>query len=55
MDFLLQVCDDRIQHAVPAELRARVQKAAEKKKMNESMYIKLALINQTEKDLNEAI
>ncbi len=52
MNFLLQRNDDRINAAIPAEMRKLVQEIAQKLNMNESAYIKLALQNQLNKDLN---
>lgn len=51
MNFLLQKNDDRINAAVPAEMRRLVQEIATRMNMNESAYIKLAIQNQLERDL----
>lgn len=51
MNFLLQKNDDRINAAVPALMRKLVQETAHKLNMNESAYIKRALQNQLESDL----
>ena len=51
MNFLLQKNDDRINAAVPAEMRRLVQEIASSMNMNESAYIKLAIQNQLERDL----
>lgn len=55
MNFLLQRNDDRINAAIPAEMRKLVQEIAQKLNMNESAYIKLALQNQLNKDLAETL
>jgi hypothetical protein len=54
MNFLAIKNDDKINAAIPKELRKQIQIMAAKKNMNESVYIKVALINQVQKDLNEA-
>ena len=54
MNFLLQRNDDRIKAAIPAEMRKMVQETAQKLNMNESAYIKLAIQNQLNNDLNKA-
>lgn len=53
MIFLAQINDDRINATIPKELRNLARKIAAKNKMSESNYIKIAVINQVEKDLNE--
>ena len=53
MIFLAQINDDRINATVPKELRNLARKIAAKNKMSESNYIKIAMINQVEKDLRE--
>ncbi len=54
MILLAQRNSEKINAFVPKELRDRVKEMAAKKNMNESMYIKIALINQLEKDLSES-
>ena len=55
MNFLTIKNDEKINAAVPKELRKQIQKMAAKKKMNESVYIKIAMINQIERDLRELL
>jgi hypothetical protein len=51
MNFLIQRNDDRINAAIPAEMRRLVKETAQRMNMSESAYIKLALQNQLERDL----
>lgn len=54
MNFLLMTNDDRINAAVPKQMRNLMTEIRKKKGMNESVYIKVALQNQIERDLAEA-
>ncbi len=50
MNFFLQKNDDRINAAVPKEMRMQLKKVSAKMKMSESSYIKMALAERLEKD-----
>jgi hypothetical protein len=51
MNFLMQKNDDRINAAVPAEMRRLLREIATRMNMNESAYIKIALQNQLNNDM----
>ena len=53
MNFLMQRNDDRINAAIPAAMRRLIKEVSLKMNMSESSYIKLALQNQLNKDLEE--
>jgi predicted DNA binding CopG/RHH family protein len=53
MNFLIQRNDDRINAAIPSEMRKLIKEVSSRKNMNESNYIKLALQNQLINDLAE--
>lgn len=55
MNFLIQKNDDRINAAIPTEMRRLIKKMCDQKKVNESVYIKMALQNQLERDLAETV
>ncbi|WP_372775618.1 hypothetical protein [Mangrovibacterium sp.] len=52
MNFLMQRNDDRINAAIPTEMRRVIKEVSTKMNMSESSYIKLALQNQLNKDLS---
>lgn len=52
MNFLGQLNDGKINAAVPQAMRDCIQRQAKKRNMTESGYIKLALQNQLDRDLN---
>lgn len=53
MNFLLQKNDDRINAAVPKEMRVLIKKVSARLKMSESTYIKMALAERLERDSNK--
>lgn len=53
MNFLIQRNDDRINAVIPKAMREMVKEQAKEQGMSESNYIKLALQNQLERDVNQ--
>lgn len=53
MNYLLMKNDDRINAVIPKPMRKMIQKIRAGKGMSESIYIKVALQNQIERDLSE--
>jgi len=55
MNFLMQRNDDRINSAIPTAMRKLIKEVSVKMNMSESSYIKIALQNQLNRDLNSQI
>jgi len=55
MNLLMQRNDDKINSVIPKAMRDLIKKTSESLNMSESAYIKLALHNQLEKDLNKSL
>lgn len=55
LNFLVLKNDDRINAAIPKAMREKIKEVSKKLRVNESVYIKVALQNQLEKDLAETI
>ena len=55
MNFLMQRNDDKINAAIPKAMRDLIKETSESLNMSESAYIKLALHNQLQKDLNKLL
>lgn len=53
MNYLLMKNDDRINAVIPKPMRKMIQEIRAGKGMSESIYIKVALQNQIERDLSE--
>ncbi|MFV0376876.1 MAG: hypothetical protein ACK5JD_06180 [Mangrovibacterium sp.] len=53
MNFLLQKNDDRINAAIPKEMRVLIKEVSARLKMSESNYIKMALAERLERDSNK--
>jgi hypothetical protein len=53
MNFLIQRNDDRINAAIPTEMRRLIKEISKKLNMSESSYMKLALQNQLNADINQ--